>query len=540
MDDYTTLQAIWFLLISVLWLGYFVLEGFDFGVGMLMRVVGRNEAERRAVLHSIGPVWDGNEVWLLVAGGATFAAFPQWYATLFSGFYLALFLILVALIVRNVAFEFWGKGDSEQWRTRWEWAIIVGSFLPALLWGVGWANIVHGVPIDAHGEYTGTLFTLLNPYALLGGLATLSLFLAHGAIFLSLRTTAEVEQRARAVAARVAPLAAAGSSSPSWPGRCVNQDGVEVALGDLRRWARRSLVVAAAALAGRAAGAGLRRHVRRDRPLLRRALRRPLPARDGLDHERRVQPHAQRGRVVALHADGDDGRRRAARAGRAALPGLDLLGLPPPRLGRGLRRRAHAARPARRAHRRSTVVAGPPASEAAPRSARRETQRRLARRQPRPRARTWRRRSRSASSRRRSSSPRRRCSPTWSARVFLGGATVADVASSLWWLVAVSVARGLVAAGFEAAGRYGAARVMADLRERLVRHLLLARPGDLQDEQAGELAATAVQGVDALEAYFARYLPQAILVGAGAALDPRSGSCRATGSRRRSSPSPCR
>ena len=180
MRDYTTLQVIWFLLISVLWLGYFVLEGFDFGVGMLMRVVGRTEAERRAVLHSIGPLWDGNEVWLLVAGGATFAAFPQWYATLFSGFYLALFLILVALIVRNVAFEFWGKGDSEQWRTRWEWAIMAGSFLPALLWGVAWANIVHGVPIDARGEYTGTLFTLLNPYALLGGLATLALFLAHG------------------------------------------------------------------------------------------------------------------------------------------------------------------------------------------------------------------------------------------------------------------------------------------------------------------------------------------------------------------------
>ena len=218
MKDYTTLQVIWFLLISLLWLGYFVLEGFDFGVGMLMRVVGRTEAERRAVLHSIGPLWDGNEVWLLVAGGATFAAFPQWYATLFSGFYLALFLILVALIVRNVAFEFWGKGDSKQWRARWEWAIVAGSFVPALLWGVGWANIVHGVPIDAHGEYTGTLFTLLNPYALLGGLATLALFVTHGAIFLSLRTTGDVEQRARAVAARVAHRPRR-SSSPSWSGR---------------------------------------------------------------------------------------------------------------------------------------------------------------------------------------------------------------------------------------------------------------------------------------------------------------------------------
>jgi cytochrome d ubiquinol oxidase subunit II len=247
MKDYTTLQAIWFLLISVLWLGYFVLEGFDFGVGMLMRTVGRTEAERRAVLHSIGPLWDGNEVWLLVAGGATFAAFPQWYATLFSGFYLALFLILVALIVRNVAFEFWGKGDSEQWRTRWEWAIIAGSFLPALLWGVGWANIVHGVPIDSHGEYTGTLFTLLKPYALVGGLATLTLFLTHGAIFLSLKTTGEVEQRARAVAARVAPFAAVSVIAfLAWT--LANQDGVEAASAICAAGAA-ILAVAAAVLA---------------------------------------------------------------------------------------------------------------------------------------------------------------------------------------------------------------------------------------------------------------------------------------------------
>jgi cytochrome d ubiquinol oxidase subunit II len=248
MKDYTTLQALWFVLISVLWLGYFVLEGFDFGVGMLIRAVGRTQAERRAVLHSIGPVWDGNEVWLLVAGGATFAAFPQWYATLFSGFYLALFLILVALIVRNVAFEFWGKGDSVAWRSRWEWAMIAGSFLPALLWGVGWANIVHGVPIDRHGEYTGTLFTLLKPYALLGGLATLTLFLTHGAIFLGLRTTGAVEERARAIGARVAPLAATiVIAFLVWT--LANQDGVQTASAICAVGAA-ILVIAVAALAG--------------------------------------------------------------------------------------------------------------------------------------------------------------------------------------------------------------------------------------------------------------------------------------------------
>ncbi len=147
--DYSFLQALWFILICVLWIGYFVLEGFDFGVGMLLRKLGHTNADRRAIIHSIGPVWDGNEVWLITAGGATFAAFPMWYATLFSGFYLALFLILLALIVRGVSFEFWGKSDDPRWRAGWEWATVVSSFLAALLWGVAWANIVRGVPIDA-------------------------------------------------------------------------------------------------------------------------------------------------------------------------------------------------------------------------------------------------------------------------------------------------------------------------------------------------------------------------------------------------------
>jgi cytochrome d ubiquinol oxidase subunit II len=253
MDAYTGLQVVWFVLISILWLGYFLLEGFDFGVGMLMRAVGRSEAERRAVLHTIGPIWDGNEVWLLVAGGATFAAFPQWYATLFSGFYLALFLILAALIVRNVAFEFWGKGDSERWRSRWEWAMVGGSFLAALLWGVGWANIVHGVPIDAQHEYTGTLFDLLKPYALLGGLATLTLFLTHGAIFLCLKTEGEMRKRAQAMAARVAPIAAlVAIGFLAWT-VASHRGGVDVAATVLAGLAALALL-AAALLAGREPG----------------------------------------------------------------------------------------------------------------------------------------------------------------------------------------------------------------------------------------------------------------------------------------------
>lgn len=200
------LYDLWFAIIAVLWVGYFVLEGFDFGVGMLIRVLGRNEAEHRVVLNTVGPVWDGNEVWLLVAGGATFAAFPDWYATLFSGFYLPLLLILLALIVRGVGFEYRGKRDDVRWRRNWDIALGVGSAVPALLWGVAFANIVRGVPIDAEKAYTGGFFNLLNPYALLGGVTTLSVFLLHGALFVSLKTRGPVHDRARAVARRLFPF----------------------------------------------------------------------------------------------------------------------------------------------------------------------------------------------------------------------------------------------------------------------------------------------------------------------------------------------
>ncbi|HET8665169.1 MAG TPA: cytochrome d ubiquinol oxidase subunit II [Nocardioides sp.] len=202
------LTTVWFTLIAVLWIGYFTLEGFDFGVGMLLPVLGRDDRERRVMINTIGPVWDGNEVWLLVAGGATFAAFPEWYATLFSGFYLPLLLILLALIVRGVAFEYRAKGHGEQWKNRWDAAIVVGSFVPALLWGVAFANILRGVKIDADKEYAGSFFDLLNPYALLGGLTTLLLFLTHGAIYISLKTDGDIRARARALALKVGAAAA--------------------------------------------------------------------------------------------------------------------------------------------------------------------------------------------------------------------------------------------------------------------------------------------------------------------------------------------
>ena len=210
-----SLQTTWFLLIAVLWIGYFILEGFDFGVGTLLPFVSKNEADRRAVLTTLGPVWDGNEVWVLVAGGATFAAFPEWYATLFSGFYLPLFLILVSLIVRGVAFEYRSKYGKAQWRQRWDIAIVTASFIPALLWGVAFANIVRGVPIelsaDKNLEYVGGFFNLLNPYALLGGVVTLTVFLTHGAVFLALKTAGGIRERSRALALKLG-LVAAGAA----------------------------------------------------------------------------------------------------------------------------------------------------------------------------------------------------------------------------------------------------------------------------------------------------------------------------------------
>lgn len=197
------LNTLWFILIGVLYTGYFVLEGFDFGVGILLPFLGKNDTQRRMIINTVGPHWDGNEVWLITAGGATFAAFPHWYATLFSGFYLPLFIILIALIVRGVAFEFRSKEDHSLWRSFWDWGIFFGSLIPALLWGVAFANLIRGVPIDADMNYVRGFWNLLNPYALLGGLVSLSGFVLHGAIFLALKTTGKLHDDARNAAMRI-------------------------------------------------------------------------------------------------------------------------------------------------------------------------------------------------------------------------------------------------------------------------------------------------------------------------------------------------
>jgi cytochrome d ubiquinol oxidase subunit II len=211
------LQIFWFCLIAVLWSGYFVLEGFDFGVGMLLPFLPRNEGERGAMLRTIGPVWDGNEVWLVVAAGATFAAFPAWYATMFSGFYIALLLLLFFLIVRVVSFEWRGKSESPRWRAVWLWANAAGSVGIALIWGIALANLIHGVPLDSNGDYAGTFWDLFSVYTVLGGVAFVLIFAFHGATFLTLRTTGDLCDRARRAARLLSlPAVAAGAAFLVW------------------------------------------------------------------------------------------------------------------------------------------------------------------------------------------------------------------------------------------------------------------------------------------------------------------------------------
>ncbi|MCR6690454.1 cytochrome d ubiquinol oxidase subunit II [Cellulomonas sp.] len=247
------LTTVWFVLIAVLWTGYLVLEGFDFGVGMLLGILPKKEdkeRERRVMINTIGPVWDGNEVWLLTAGGATFAAFPEWYATLFSGFYLPLFLILIALIVRVVAFEWRGKIDDDRWRAWADRALIFGSWLPSVLWGVAFANIVRGVELDAAHEYVGGFWALLNPFALLGGAVTTLIFLTHGAIFLALKSDGDIRRRAGDLAARLSlvTVVVAGAWAV-W---------LQLAFSD-QAWTWAAVAVAAVALVGVVVATRLRR-----------------------------------------------------------------------------------------------------------------------------------------------------------------------------------------------------------------------------------------------------------------------------------------
>jgi cytochrome d ubiquinol oxidase subunit II len=202
-----TLVELWFILIAFFWSGYFLLEGFDFGVGMLLPFLPRDEAQREAMFRSIGPVWDGNEVWLVVVGGATFAAFPAWYGTMFSGFYLALLLVLVCLIIRVLSFEWRTKGGTARWRAVWTWANTIGSVGASFVWGVGLSALLYGTPIDSSGDFTGDLADLFNGYTVLGGLTIVLLFAYHGSNYLGLRTTDDLSERAAATARRLSLVA---------------------------------------------------------------------------------------------------------------------------------------------------------------------------------------------------------------------------------------------------------------------------------------------------------------------------------------------
>src|ERR1700757_564627 len=201
------LHTIWFIIIAVFWVGFFVLEGFDFGVGALHMVIGKTDTKRRVAINTIGPWWDGNEVWLIVAGAATFAAFPGWYATMFSALYLALVVLLAALMARGVSFEYRGKRDDPGWRLRWAWALTIGSILIPLLIGVALGDLLAGRPINSHQDYTGNFFDLLTGYGLMTGVTLLVLCLLHGATFLALRTTDEMRERARAAARTIGIVA---------------------------------------------------------------------------------------------------------------------------------------------------------------------------------------------------------------------------------------------------------------------------------------------------------------------------------------------
>lgn len=201
-----SLPEFWFLTITFLFVGFFVLEGFDFGVGMVARFLGKDDKEVQLYMNTIGPFWDANEVWLIVAGGAMFAAFPHWYATMFSGFYIPLVFMLLALIIRGVSFEFRGHVDSQRWRNQWDWGLAIGSFLPPLLWGVVLANFMTGMPIDQDKEMVGGFLQFLHPFALLGGVMMVALFLIHGLQFITIRTLGEVNERAKQLRNKLAPL----------------------------------------------------------------------------------------------------------------------------------------------------------------------------------------------------------------------------------------------------------------------------------------------------------------------------------------------
>ena len=322
------LESIWFFLWGLLWAVYFMTDGFDLGIGSLLPFLGKTEEDKRVMVNAMGPLWDGNQVWLLSAGGVTFAAFPRVYAVMFSSLYSALMLILFALILRGVAFEFRGKVDSPGWRKLWDACIFIGSFAPALLFGVAFANIFQGIPIDQKGVYQGTLFTLLNPYGLIGGVLFVLLFLVHGALWLAAKTEGELQARAASAAAKIWPvevvvavvfLAASFFTTRLYANYMANPllfavilltvaalFGIRVFLAQkafFKAWFASALTIVGATFYG---VIGL------------------FPEHVPVEHEPGLEPDGAQRVLDAAHPHDHAGRRHHLRADRAGLPGLGV------------------------------------------------------------------------------------------------------------------------------------------------------------------------------------------------------------------------
>ncbi len=481
-------------MVAFFWAGYLVLEGFDFGVGMLLPFLPRTDAERSVMFQSIGPVWDGNEVWLVVAGGATFAAFPAWYGTMFSGFYIALLLILVFLILRVVSFEWREKASSPGARRFWMSANAAGSFGIALIWGIGLSNVLRGIPINSTGDATASFWDLFSAYTVVGGLAFVALFAFHGAGFLTLRTTGDLHRRASRAARRLAiPAVILVIGYVVWTLRvAVDSNDKDLFPPVVPAAIAIAAIILAALLVhtGRRSGLGVRAQRRRHGRRRRHPVHLAVPARDGLEHRLREQPHRVRCRLRPLHPGRDDGGGADRHPGDPRLPGLDLPRLPPP--------------PRRRPAGRRGTRAGSPDG-----GLMRTLDRRLVRR-----ARAVRR--------------------LLAADVLLGlgttalilaqatllasvvarafaGAPPRDLSTDVVLLAAVFALRGGLAWGFEVAGRRAAATTQSGLRLELAERRLRDRPAALDGAEAAEIATAGVQGVDGLEAYFGRYLPQLVL-----------------------------
>ena len=329
-----SLIPFWYIVIAILWTGFFILEGFDFGVGMLHAVIGTDEAGRRAAINTIGPLWDGNEVWLIVAAAGMFAAFPGWYATMFSAYNLALVLLLAALIVRGVAFEYRGKRDAARWRRTWDVLLTAGSVLAPLLIGVALGGLLHGLPINSAQNFTGSFWDLLQPYALFTGVTLVLICLLHGATFMCLKTTGDMRERSWQVARRVAPVTgAAVIAFIIWTHVTAS---TTFFLNVIELLAVLAVIAAVWLVYEHREGFAFAATTVTIGSCIICALRRPVPQRDGLLHQPRLQPHRAQHRVQPVLPQGDDRRGHHLPAGGTRLPDLDLLRVPAPHQQTGI------------------------------------------------------------------------------------------------------------------------------------------------------------------------------------------------------------